>query len=632
MKHYIIAAGGTGAMCVRSLIYLAAAGCLPESTYYILLVDMDRESDATNKCKKLMEGYNNFYELMNNVSNEDKKHLRLPELVLVEWNFADAVLCKYASINGVDVSKIPQLSSLTLKHLYNSHGDAGLQRVLDTLYTPAEQNMKLDEGFRGHPNVGCAVFNYVADEFVADRFHTRTGGICDNRFMQKLKEQLFDNLSDARVYVFGSVFGGTGASIFPNVINRLHSWYDELHPNPKEPAGKLQIGGSLLLPYFSLPTYCGDGIDKDAADIVPNDLKFENQTRMALEFYGSGYYNIDTKMKNLFVVGLNDLNPTSEIWASGGDQTQHFHFVLVLAVLAACNFFRRKTIPENFELSGWAFSISGAEDLPTVLARSEMNLRDLEENVDYDFKMAAFLRFCFINCIRTRGIFNADLKDLKGTAEILCTCKHRMKVWEKNKYVYRPIDPDTEDDKLNQHYVYPIIGQNEGKGSEPESGLIPFCRSYMEFYRDFALSGFSWENFHNWQREGRGSIKLRSGGENAKRKNAAQQGEGRIIDAIDLNQLMEASKEDASEETLVGLNVSLSSIMKFMPKGREKEQGSGDGFMEQTVEKICSKARDNCNINLNIWKQPKTKDAYLGELFHEIYAVGAEPSVESSKK
>ena len=68
-----------------------------------------------------------------------------------------------------------------------------------------------------------------------------------------------------------------------------------------------------------------------------------------------------------------------------------------LALILCLHFFRRKTIPENFELSGWAFSISGAEDLPTVLARSEMNLRDLEENVDYDFKMAAFLRFCFIN-------------------------------------------------------------------------------------------------------------------------------------------------------------------------------------------------------------------------------------------
>ena len=73
MKNYIIAAGGTGAMCVRTMIYLAAAGCLPKNTYYILLVDMDRESDATNKCKKLMEGYKNFYELMNNTSSDSKK-------------------------------------------------------------------------------------------------------------------------------------------------------------------------------------------------------------------------------------------------------------------------------------------------------------------------------------------------------------------------------------------------------------------------------------------------------------------------------------------------------------------------------------------------------------------------------
>ena len=304
----------------------------------------------------------------------------LPELVLVEWNFADAVLCKYANINGVKVSESSQLSSLTLKQFYNNHGDSGLQKILDTLYTPEEQEMKLDEGFRGHPNVGCAVFNYVAQEFMADKFPLRTGESCDNMFMQELKGQLFGSKADARVYVFGSVFGGTGASIFPNVINTLHSWYDEQCGNTNEPAGELQIGGSLLLPYFSLPAYLGEGIEKESTDIVPNDLRFENQTRMALEFYGGRHYNIEAKMKSLFVVGLNDLYPTSEVFASGGDQTQHFHFVLVLAVLAACNFFRREKISGKFELSGWDFSIGGVEDLPTVLARSEMNLRYQGEN------------------------------------------------------------------------------------------------------------------------------------------------------------------------------------------------------------------------------------------------------------
>ena len=58
MDKFLIAAGGTGAMCARAFIYMAAAGCADHNdTYHILLVDKDRQSDAVTACENLLEDY-----------------------------------------------------------------------------------------------------------------------------------------------------------------------------------------------------------------------------------------------------------------------------------------------------------------------------------------------------------------------------------------------------------------------------------------------------------------------------------------------------------------------------------------------------------------------------------------------
>ena len=56
--NYIIAAGGTGAMCARAFIYMAAAGCAQDhGVYHVLLIDKDKESDAVTACEDLLRDY-----------------------------------------------------------------------------------------------------------------------------------------------------------------------------------------------------------------------------------------------------------------------------------------------------------------------------------------------------------------------------------------------------------------------------------------------------------------------------------------------------------------------------------------------------------------------------------------------
>ena len=111
--HYIIAAGGTGALCASSFLYMAAAGCADsKSTYHILLLDKDKQSDAMTACHNLLEDYN----AMNIQLGKKPGTLVFPKIVLHDWNFTDEIVDEYCRQTQKPAAN---LASLTLNKLLN---------------------------------------------------------------------------------------------------------------------------------------------------------------------------------------------------------------------------------------------------------------------------------------------------------------------------------------------------------------------------------------------------------------------------------------------------------------------------------------------------------------------------------
>ena len=84
--------------------------------------------------------------------------------------------------------------------------------LLDCLYDPEEKQQNLSEGFRARPNIGAAaMLATTANE--NDPFWSQ---------IYKAIESARGG-EEVRVFILSSIFGGTGASGFPNIARRIRT-------------------------------------------------------------------------------------------------------------------------------------------------------------------------------------------------------------------------------------------------------------------------------------------------------------------------------------------------------------------------------------------------------------------------
>lgn len=467
-NKYLIAAGGTGALCASAFIHMAAAGCAEQNTvYHILLIDKDKQSDAMTSCQNLLSNYNDLRQQMGKMAGT----LTFPEIRIHTWNFTDEILDEYQKQTGKSPAA---LVNLTLQELLNSEKDPTVQQLLDTMYSPEELNTNLEKGFYGHPNIGAPVFDYVRDRFLAPSVLHADGTVVPNTFMQSLTATL--SKDKAYVYLLGSLFGGTGATVVPNVVLALRTL--------KNGTTNLVLGAAVVMPYFRLPSCPNDSLEA-AAKVAPSDKKFESQSKEALYYYEES--KLLGKMMNLMLIGTTELDVTSEMFARGGSQTQHFHMVHMLAATSANRFFRNQlgnmagsieaAIPTTplGELLVWKVDPQNGGAYQT-LTHSELGLT--EEHT----KLMHFLRFSVVVAYYMALKFSKNWEIVKNSVEVQGTYKQLKDI---NGNPLNLKWNQVGQDIISAYYQVPV----------KNAGAI--CRDFICFLRDIALSGFDWSTYRN---------------------------------------------------------------------------------------------------------------------------------------
>ncbi len=479
-EYFIIAAGGTGAMCARSFIYMAAAGCAEnKSTYHIMLMDKDKESDAMTACEDLLADYDAMrIQLGTNPSMHGNVYT-FPKIVLHKWNFTDEIVDEYQIQTGRPAA---DLSNLTLRKLLDPRTDPATTKLLSTMYSADELDTDLNKGFYGHPNIGAPVFDYIRERFLSQRVTMADGTVKANTFMQALHSALQNGF--AHVYLFGSLFGGTGATVIPNVVLALRTLRNPNNLTDCYGQTRLILGGSVIMPYFKLPVCPPDSVEA-LEKVVPADSKFEGQTKEALSYYHES--GLLDNMMNLLLLGSSQLDVTSEAYARGGSQTQHFHTVLMLAGVAATRFFANRlgnmaaAIPTNMTQN----AIPTAELLLWKTTTQDGNAGnhytlipdELDLTLEYQ-KMVTFLRFSVVVGVYMRLKFSQAANIVKDFLEVQGTLK-QMKRSDGTILTPKTI---TQVD-INMLYKDPVA----------TAGAI--CRGFIQFMYDVALSGFDWSKY-----------------------------------------------------------------------------------------------------------------------------------------
>jgi len=380
MNYYAIGIGGTGAKCIDALLHLSAAGMMPDGDLYVLFVDPDIANGSLGRAQLTLNRYSNLRKALQ-VGGSDFLSTNVLSAKPDVWTpFADEAQPRLDSFFNYELLKVR---------------DKPVADLFDALYTPQEKETTLEKGFRGHPSIGAAVMASTLKLGEGEPWAT---------FRARIANDLGGG-SGASIFLFGSIFGGTGASGFPTIARLIR---DELQ---KIQGAKARLGGSLILPYFSFVPPTQDDQMRASSE------NFLLQTQVALK-----YYNEQDKTEiydDVYLLGDESLTPVP---FSIGAQTQCNapHFIELMAALAAIHFFKNYPAkPQKYHLiARHAPNALEWGDLPTndggrtaqrklgTLARFAVStlcvylplLEDLARN-GFDYRAPMY-----VNLVKRRGI------------------------------------------------------------------------------------------------------------------------------------------------------------------------------------------------------------------------------------
>ncbi|TAF34082.1 MAG: hypothetical protein EAZ57_03780 [Cytophagales bacterium] len=384
MKLFVIGIGGTGMRCLESLVQLCAIGMAGNSEINVLSLDTDTNNGNKNRSESLLETY------IRVKKDRNGQQVSLDESFfsakLNFYRFAPSYSKGHKNFN--QVCGIGQAMNKDINHLNEA--------LAELLFDKDTRSFDLEHGYRAQTHIGSyLMYNAIRDEI--RRIHKGAQAQQPHdvlSFLNKLRDAAQESDEEVRVFMMGSVFGGTGASSIPILPKSLEDALTEIDPSAKF-SGRIVYGATLLTNYFGFNKPKDDQIKQEK--IIADADKFAFNCQAALTFYDG-----DTTIKNtysrLYMVGwplaLAQYNSQNNTTITGGlEQRNPAHVAELLCASAAIDFLL---------------------DNPAKLGKHEFVFRNVENSQDQanftfsDFfgtparrieftnNLSSFLAFCFM--------------------------------------------------------------------------------------------------------------------------------------------------------------------------------------------------------------------------------------------
>ena len=299
MGHYFISIGGSGSKTLEALTHLCISGNMPDnSKLNVLAIDPDVGNGNLERSSAALNNYDIFQSLA--VGNDTPLFKTKVSLIKpFPWN--------------------PTEHDKTLDDLmgYQTYSGTPLGSLYEVLYTRKERGTSLNEGFRGHPSIGAAV--------LAKKYSVRTGDSSQwNDFIDKVRQDIGSG-GNIKIFLAGSVFGGTGAAGIPTIARLLRDSLSEY-------GSRILIGGALILPYFNFTA------PEDETKLFAKSENFLTNTKAALKYYSQK----DNVFNFMYFIGDSLVTPVKQFSAGASTQKNDAHIVDFYSALAAIDFFRQQ--------------------------------------------------------------------------------------------------------------------------------------------------------------------------------------------------------------------------------------------------------------------------------------------------
>lgn len=327
-QYFVLGIGGTGMRCIESLIHLCAMGMFDDTDIHLLALDTDKNNGNFGRLKELKEAYVNA------------KGLKAENRVALQETFFSA------NIKYYEFSPDYQTKS-TFKDVFNycdtQYNHKEQTDLADLVLDKNIEEFNLQHGYRAQTHLGSMMMYQSIVEASKSKL---PNGLKD--FISALITETTSG--KAKVFILGSVFGGTGASSIPIIPQALSRAAQIVSNGSADILKNAYFGSTLLTAYFNF-TLPDSGQISHQKVIATSD-KFALNSQVAMMFYDDDA-TVKSVYQRFYMMGTNglnwdpmqkDSNKTNKTLTGGSDQKNDSHYIELLAACAALDFFNYSEI------------------------------------------------------------------------------------------------------------------------------------------------------------------------------------------------------------------------------------------------------------------------------------------------
>lgn len=477
-KYFCYCIGGTGARIAEVAAHLCAMNLIKDKhEITFIVVDKDQACGGTTQANEVITRTSCISQIKGSKVGRQicKSWLSKPNNA---WDFTNA-LNTITNGNGNESLK-------------NALGQAQTDDdiLFNAFYSENDQTTPTTEGFYGHPTIGALMFQYM--------MKNQKG----TDIAQPVLD-CFNGTNTAKVFIIGSVFGGTGASVFSNlaahirrsVMAQVNNGGDgNAAQNQTQRRNGLIISGVLLLPYFS---FSNDRPDNNRI----NDNEFYAKSKTALEQYAmdENFIRSDVKSDNsfdtLYICGQNPLHKVGEYSEGGESQKNHFDLVDLIAAYAMVSFFNEDFMQANAQgqINGNKIGKIYEYDLNTNMNQQLRRVlsthlpQDLASNLK---KMLLFSAFVLSKIWEPYKLHGGNIRTDTNVCNNIRMIGLTYESKELSNGAFRANANVAQGNRKD------ISDAIDGKAATALRKLYEYCRDYIRFANDIANNG------HNWTQDG----------------------------------------------------------------------------------------------------------------------------------
>lgn len=336
-KNFVIAIGGTGMRCLESFVHTCAMGLYDNMEFNVLTLDTDYSNGNKERTTQLIDNYN---QIKSDVSGAEGK-INNNTFFSAKLNLFDVV---------TDYNNQGRETFTSLTNLASESDELSDNKILADLFLgEAVQEFNLAHGYRAQTHLGSYLMYHALVE-LARKIKESKANETEQEFGKYL-ELLYEAGADAKIFVFGSVFGGTGASSIPVIPVALNKALSVFAGGQQAISEDAKYGCTLLTEYFRFtkPKDSQKTTKKDA--VIADSSFFTLNSQAALQFYDEDptVKSTYTKMyhlgwpKEFLSIDFSKNKNEDKTITGGAAQKNGCHIIELLCATAAWDFFNSES-------------------------------------------------------------------------------------------------------------------------------------------------------------------------------------------------------------------------------------------------------------------------------------------------